>query len=90
MKRNLYILNMALLFSFVAPFACPAADNSINLGSVLPIWSILPFAGILLSIALIPLMSPHFWSNHFTKFSVFWALAFAVPFLYFFREAAVY
>jgi len=90
MKRNLYILHIALLFSFVAPSFCSAADNSINLGSVLPIWSILPFAGILFSIALIPLFAPHFWSNHFTKFSVFWALAFAVPFLFFFREVAVY
>jgi Na+/H+ antiporter NhaD/arsenite permease-like protein len=90
MKRNLYILHIALFLSFIVPSICQAADNSFHLGSVLPIWSILPFIGILLSLALIPLWTPHFWSNHFTKFSVFWALAFALPFIYFFRQAAVY
>lgn len=88
MKRNLYILHIALLLSLIMPSLCPAADDSINLGSVLPMWAILPFAGILLSIALIPLMAPHFWSNHFKKVSVFWALFFAVPFLFFFRNVA--
>ncbi|MGP8154140.1 MAG: sodium:proton antiporter [Smithella sp.] len=61
-----------------------------NLGSLLPIWSILPFAGILFSIALIPLLAPHFWGHHFMKISAFWALVFAVPFLYFFREVAIH
>jgi len=51
---------------------------------------VLPFAGILLSIALIPLFAPHFWEHHFPKVSAFWALVFVVPFLYFFREVAVH
>ncbi len=38
-----------------------------------------PFAGILLSIALGPLVAPHFWHRHYPKASAFWALAFAVP-----------
>lgn len=42
-------------------------------------WGI-PFAGILLSIALFPLFAPHFWEHHFGKISAFWALAFLVPF----------
>ena len=90
MKRNIYVLYAAMFFSLIVPSTCPAADNSINLGSLLPIWSILPFIGILLSIALVPLFAPHFWGHHFTKLSVFWALVFAVPFLYFFREVAVH
>jgi Na+/H+ antiporter NhaD/arsenite permease-like protein len=48
---------------------------------LLPLWTALPFAGILLSIALFPLMAPHFWHRHFPKVSAFWALLFAVPFL---------
>ncbi|MFH2052861.1 MAG: sodium:proton antiporter [bacterium] len=47
----------------------------------LPLWTAIPFAGILLSIALFPLVAPHFWHRHFPKVSAFWALAFAVPFL---------
>ncbi|MGD0278143.1 MAG: sodium:proton antiporter [Smithella sp.] len=79
-----------MLFSFIVPSTCPAADNSMNLGSLLPLWSILPFAGILLSIALIPLFAPHFWGHHFKKISAFWALVFSAPFLYCFREVAVH
>ncbi|EWY41874.1 sodium:proton antiporter [Skermanella stibiiresistens SB22] len=43
------------------------------------IW-VLPFAGILLSIALFPLLAPNLWHHHFGKISAFWALAFLVPF----------
>ena len=40
----------------------------------------LPFAGLLLSIALLPLLTPHFWHHHFGKITVAWALAFLLPF----------
>jgi Na+/H+ antiporter NhaD/arsenite permease-like protein len=89
MKQNIYVLYTVLFLALVVPSTCPAADNSTNLGS-LPIWSILPFAGILLSIALIPLFAPNFWGHHFKKISAFWALVFAVPFLFFFRKVAVH
>jgi len=59
------------------------------LGSRLPLWSALPFAGILLSIALFPLLAPHFWHRHFPKISAFWALVFAVPFLLIFKGEAL-
>ncbi len=42
-------------------------------------WGI-PFAGILLSIALMPLLLPHFWHQHFGKVAAAWALAFLLPF----------
>ena len=41
---------------------------------------VVPFAGILLSIALFPLMAPMVWHHHFGKISAAWALAFLVPF----------
>ncbi|MCE5212185.1 MAG: sodium:proton antiporter [Deltaproteobacteria bacterium] len=56
----------------------------------MPLWWILPFAGILLSIALMPLFLPHFWHHHFPKVSAFWALVLAIPFMYYFRDVAVY
>ena len=39
-----------------------------------------PFIGILLSIAIIPLINHHFWENNFGKISFFWSLAFIIPF----------
>jgi Na+/H+ antiporter NhaD/arsenite permease-like protein len=41
---------------------------------------VVPFACMLLSIAICPLAVPHFWHHHFGKVSAFWALAFLVPF----------
>jgi Na+/H+ antiporter NhaD/arsenite permease-like protein len=60
-----------------------------DLGTILPLWSVLPFVGILLSIAIFPLVAPHFWHHHFPKVSAFWALVFAVPFLIAFRSQAL-
>ncbi len=61
-----------------------------NIGHILPLWSIIPFIGILLSIALMPLWTPRFWSHHFPKVSAFWALFLAIPFLFFYKGAALY
>ncbi len=60
------------------------------IGASLPVWTIIPFAGILLSIALCPLLTPRFWHHHFGKVSAFWALLFALPFLFVHRGVALY
>ncbi len=51
------------------------------------LWAI-PFAGILLSIAVLPLMVPSFWHQHFGKVSAAWTLVFFLPFAYFFGISA--
>jgi Na+/H+ antiporter NhaD/arsenite permease-like protein len=61
-----------------------------HLGERLPLWSALPFAGILLSIALFPLFRPHFWHDHYPKVSFAWAAFFAIPFLAAFRGDALH
>lgn len=63
----------------LAAFASAGLDGS-ELGLT---WAI-PFAGILLSIALFPLIAPHIWHHHFGKIAVFWALCCAVPLWIFF------
>ena len=50
-------------------------------GSKLPLWSIIPFIGMLLSIAIIPLINFHFWEHHYGKFSLAWIAIFSIPFL---------
>ena len=49
-------------------------------GAELELFWVVPFAGILLSIALFPLLAPNIWHHHFGKISAFWALSFLVPF----------
>jgi Na+/H+ antiporter NhaD/arsenite permease-like protein len=43
------------------------------------VW-VIPFVGMLLSIAIFPLVAPHFWHNNFGKISAFWVLSFILPF----------
>ncbi len=50
-----------------------------SLGAALPLWSVLPFAGLLLAIALLPLATPHFWEHNRNKALV--AAAFSAPVL---------
>jgi len=49
-------------------------------GASLSAWWGLPFAGLLLSIALVPLAAPGFWHHHYGKVAAGWALAFVLPF----------
>ncbi len=49
-------------------------------GAALAAWWGLPFAGMLLSIALLPLLAPRFWHHHFGKVAAAWALAMLLPF----------
>ena len=61
-----------------------------NLGERMPLWSCIPFACMLLSIALFPLLAPEFWHHHFAKISAFWAATLAVPFLIALKGVALY
>jgi Na+/H+ antiporter NhaD/arsenite permease-like protein len=54
--------------------------DPIALGLSLPLWSVVPFAGLLLSIALFPLFAPALWARHYAKV----CLGFGVPVASFF------
>ena len=59
------------------PMLSQAADLD---GATLSVWWGMPFAGILLSIALCPLLMPNVWHHHYGKIAAGWALAFLLPF----------
>lgn len=70
----------AMVLMSIAP-ARAATEGAPHLdGSQLGLAWIIPFVGILLSIALLPLVRPHFWHHHFGKVAAFWGLAFLLPF----------
>ena len=54
----------------------------VNLGEELPLYSCIPFACMLLSIALLPLVAGTFWHHHFGKIAAFWAASLAIPFVF--------
>ena len=84
MTRVVRALTMAaplLAAPWAAAAAAEAADQVPHLdGGELDLLWAAPFAGMLLSIALLPLFAPSFWHHHFGKVSAFWAAAFLVPF----------
>lgn len=55
-------------------FSSLGANASSLDGTILSFWWAVPFAGILLSLALMPIIAGHFWHNHFGKIAAGWTL----------------
>ena len=64
MKKLLTGLSAFLLFSPLHVFAADGALSDTALGNTLPLWSCIPFAGMLLSIAIFPLIKEEWWEKH--------------------------
>ena len=76
-----YIIPFILFFAnFI--FAAENKNDYHLDGSEMSIFWTVPFAGILLSIAIFPLIAPHFWHKNFGKISGFWALILILPMLF--------
>ena len=70
---------LAAAAAFVlVPGGARAAEAHLD-GAALGLGWTLPFAGALLSIALLPLLAPRFWHHHFGKVSLFWSLCALLP-----------
>ena len=67
----------ALLLLLLQPAGAHAAEID---GAALGAWWGVPFAGMLLSIAVLPLAAPALWHHHFGKIAAAWSLAFLLPF----------
>lgn len=87
MKKNLLrsCLLLVALAASLSPLSALAAE--FNGAQLSVVWGI-PFAGILLSIALAPLLLPHFWHHHYGKVAAAWSLAFLLPFAAVFGASA--
>ncbi len=86
--RVLAGLASAMAATKAAGVAEAAGSAGEVLGRTLPAWSALPFVGILLSIALFPLLAPRFWHHHYPKVAAAWGLALVVPFVALYGRAA--
>lgn len=75
MKKLIILLSLSA-FLFASEGNVPHLD-----GAELSILWVIPFVGMLLSIAIFPLIAPHFWHQNFGKISAFWSVLFIGPFL---------
>ena len=74
-----------LLLLFPSLLIAGSDSHSVHFGYI---W-LVPFVGILLSIAIFPLINEHFWHKNFGKISAFWALLFGLPFLIVSKDISV-
>jgi Na+/H+ antiporter NhaD/arsenite permease-like protein len=70
---------VTLLGALMAATPAVAASATHLPGQALSIWWAIPFAGLLLCIALMPLWTPSLWHHHYGKIAAGWALAFLIP-----------
>ena len=52
-----------------------------SLGETLPVWSVLPFVGLLLAIAILPLLVPNWWGERYRHVSIGFGIPVALYFL---------
>lgn len=70
---------MAAMAPFLLLWPDPSFAAELEVSQLSTLWG-LPFAGLLLSIALMPLLASNFWHHHYGKVTTAWALAFLLPF----------
>lgn len=79
MSKACSVITVLLATLLLPCVAFAAAGHPTMPGAQLSAVWVVPFACMLLSIAIMPLAMPHIWHHHFGKISVFWALAFLIP-----------
>lgn len=68
---------VALALLGAPALALPTSDGGASLGASMPLWTLLPFAGILLCIAVLPLVAGHWWEHNKNRAII--STIFAVP-----------
>lgn len=76
-KRLMSIMTL-VVFAMLLPTAAFAEGEM--LGDKLPIWTIIPFVGMLLSIAIFPLVKGEWWEKNQLWVALFWSVVLIIPF----------
>ena len=75
MRKALFFL---LSIIMMPSLALAGSELSFTGQDLSPLWSI-PFIGIILSIAVLPLFAPKLWDHHYGKITAAWTLLFFIP-----------
>jgi len=83
MRKFHYWIKQGSALSLGCLVSLPAfASDGLDGAAFNPLWA-LPFFGILLSIAIFPIVSHHFWETHQGKISAFWSVLLLAPLVMF-------
>ncbi len=81
LTRNLALAALLTVMATLVGMQSAEAAPGIPIdGAQLSLFWLLPFFGILSSLALLPLFAPRFWHRNFGLAALFWGLAFLLPF----------
>ena len=79
MKKLLVFLT-ALMACCVPAAASGGQGEAAHAVSSVPLWMCIPFAGLLLCIAVLPLVKAHWWEEHQPIVVAFWSILFLIPY----------
>ncbi len=81
-KKMVWAMFMLLCAFMITPAVSMAAESGAaeELGKSLSLWYCIPFAGMLLCIAICPLVIGELWEKYKPVAVAFWSLAFLIPF----------
>ena len=80
MKKIVLTLGTMLSMVFMCSNSCFAAEKGVDLGNDLSLVYVIPFACMLLCIAIFPLVAGEFWEKNKHWFVILWSLLFLIPF----------
>ena len=81
MKKFVSLLEAIAFFFMAFPMTALAADGA---AESISLAYCIPFAGLLLCVAVLPLIKAEWWESHQPHAVVFWSLLFVIPFAIFF------
>jgi Na+/H+ antiporter NhaD/arsenite permease-like protein len=73
------LVGAAAWLALATPASGTGIEATVPDGTNMPVWLALPFLGILLSIAILPLATPVLWHHHYGKIAAAWSLAVVLP-----------
>ena len=79
-KKILLLLGSAAVFCAGTPLQVLAAEAGGEAAGMVPLALCIPFAGLLLCIAVLPLVRAEWWEKHQIHAVAFWSLLFIIPF----------
>ncbi|UCE78126.1 MAG: sodium:proton antiporter [Nitrospiraceae bacterium] len=88
--KKLKVVIVAIWIYMISLSPVFASGGDPHIGEYLPLYSVLPFVGMLLSIAIFPLVAPRFWHHHFGKVSAFWSVVIIIPLLVAYKATALH
>ena len=80
MKKLLALCGSIATMLLFTPLTILAAESGESSTATVPIWLCIPFAGLLLCIAVLPLVKPEWWEKNQPLAVAAWSLLFIIPF----------